>query len=180
MHRTARGTHRLVYLGIAVLAFVLSFIDSNLPLSVQLGFLVGGVALLGLPHGALDPLLASASGVARTGAQLARFMVLYVTAAALVVGLWWLAPVMTLAGFLLLSIWHFRSDWNTEISGSQAIAAAASIICTPALFHPAAVSEIFSALVFGESVQQLVWITRLLGAMALICVAVTIFRITIA
>ncbi len=176
MHPAARKAHRLIFLAIAVLASAMSIVGSSLPQSVQLGLLVTGVALLGLPHGALDPLLARASGVARSPAQLVRFLALYVAAALLVIALWWLAPAATLAAFLLLSIWHFRSDWNSEIAEWQAISASCIVVCAPAVFHPAVVGELFAALAFGESVDLLLQASRVVGAAALIGLGAAVLR----
>ncbi len=176
----ARSVHRVVFLALAFLAVLMSLVGPNVPDFMQIGLLAAGVALLGLPHGALDPLIARVSGVARTPTQLVRFLFAYFVAAALVVGLWWLAPAVSLAGFLLLSAWHFRSDWHAEIPEWQAVSAACTVVCVPAVFHSAAVEEIFVALAFGNSVEPLLLVTHLLGSAALIGLGAAVLRNAIA
>ena len=70
-------------------------------------FALGGVVLIGLPHGAFDGAIAACLGQADRPITLIRFITLYVALAGLVVGLWLLFPVAVLIGFLGISIIHF-------------------------------------------------------------------------
>ena len=173
MYAKAHKVHRLIYLAIAGIAALASRYDMARPVGAQVGVLVACVALLGVPHGALDPVLAHASGIARTPLRLARFVLLYVTQATLVVLLWWMAPGIALAGFLLLSIWHFRSDWR-ELPNWQGLAAAATLVCAPALFHPAAAGQLFSLLMFGVSASWLILALQVTGIVAIIALALAL------
>jgi Brp/Blh family beta-carotene 15,15'-monooxygenase len=119
--RRAPTSPRVLRLVVAITALVAAaamVTSSNDTVSVAIVVFV--IALFGIPHGAVDHLVAatfertgpSTSGLAR-GAQVSqlRFHLLYVGAMA-AYGLVWLAiPGVALAGFLLVSIHHFgQSD----------------------------------------------------------------------
>jgi Brp/Blh family beta-carotene 15,15'-monooxygenase len=65
----------------------------------------------GLPHGASDTALAKTHWRPRLGKSWRGvFLGIYLTTVALVGMSWWVAPEVTLLGFLLLSGWHFGRD----------------------------------------------------------------------
>ena len=68
---------------------------------------LGGVVLIGLPHGAFDGAIAACLGQANRPVKMIRFIILYVALAGLVVGLWLVFPVAALIGFLGISVVHF-------------------------------------------------------------------------
>ena len=69
------------------------------------------VLLFGLPHGAADASLAMQTRYGENPTRLASFMLGYLSLAALMVAVWWLAPIVALSGFLLMTIYHFgRGD----------------------------------------------------------------------
>ena len=68
---TWRSAHNLFYLAAAGLIVLLSLLGVELPERMQIWCLVLLVALVGIPHGALDPLVAYSSGLARTGPRCA-------------------------------------------------------------------------------------------------------------
>ena len=154
---------RSLYLVTAGLVAVAALRGAALPDNVQVALLIGGVALLGLPHGALDPLIMRSTGLARTNRQLGGFIALYATIASVAALLWWFAPVAALAVYLLMSIWHFRNDWRDELPALQRLLAAAATVGAPALFQPRAVSEIFQYLVFGADASVIAEATAVAG-----------------
>ncbi len=172
---TAERAHRLAFLGIAALFTAGNLLGLEVSSTVQLSALAVGVALLGIPHGAVDPLLARVFGFANTPSQTVTFYAAYVVMAGLVVGLWFLAPALSLSAFLVLSIWHFRGDWLQELSLFESSAVAATVVCAPALFHPDVIAEIFSMLAFGANVEPLVAVARLVGAGAGLVLIGTVF-----
>ena len=67
-----------------------------------------GLFLFGLPHGAIDHLVAL--GLARTGMRLRPFAVvvtLYLVVVLAVLLLWWVAPLLAAPGFLVMTIFHW-------------------------------------------------------------------------
>ena len=70
--------------------------------------LLVGLFLFGLPHGAIDHLVAL--GLARRGMRLRPFVVvvtLYLVVVVAVLLLWWVAPLFTALGFLVMTIFHW-------------------------------------------------------------------------
>lgn len=150
----ARLIHAVAFLLLAGVLLALAAAPGQGADAMPLALVAGCIALLGVPHGALDPLLAQRAGLLRRG--LATFMLGYLGAAALVCVVWWLAPTAALAGFLLMSIRHFAGDWRGRLRPWQALAAASSVIAAPVLFHPGSVTAHFAALVPDAAAAGLV------------------------
>ncbi|MEL6714458.1 MAG: Brp/Blh family beta-carotene 15,15'-dioxygenase, partial [Planctomycetota bacterium] len=77
--------------GTALAVLLLAALPKPSP-SAQFVVLGVGVALLGFPHGALDPLVASIGGALRSPARMALFLASYLGLAALAFALWLAAP----------------------------------------------------------------------------------------
>lgn len=119
------------------------------PLGLQVVVLGVLVAVLGLPHGALDPLIARRLGLWSTPWGLAGFNVAYLAVVAAVVGLWFLFPVASLVAFLLVSAAHFGSDWNGSRSLWLRLITGIGLLSLPALGHRAEVAELYEILAPG-------------------------------
>ena len=146
---SALGLSLLVYSGI------------ELPRGVLVVLLAVLVALVGLPHGALDPLVARKAGLWRTISGLAGFMGAYLLLATVAGLLWMWAPKFSLVAFLAYSAWHFSGDWQDSLSRGWWLCAGATVICAPSLLYPDLVAEYFSVLTGGEStalVRVLQWL----------------------
>ena len=156
---SALGLSLLVYSGI------------ELPRGALLVILAALVALVGLPHGALDPLVARKAGLWRNSSGLACFLGAYLLLAAIAGLLWAWAPEFSLAAFLAYSSWHFSGDWSGWLSRGWRLCAGASVICAPSLLYPDLVAEYFSVLT-GEDATALV---RVLQWLAIPALAGTIF-----
>lgn len=111
----------------------------------QVLVLAPAVALLGLPHGALDLPMAETLWPFRGARDRAVFFAAYLGLAGAVGLLWWLAPTVALAAFLGYSALHFSGDWRGDGRLWQ-VAGGVSAIGAPALFHPAEVAAIFAVL----------------------------------
>jgi Brp/Blh family beta-carotene 15,15'-monooxygenase len=114
--------------------------------ALSLGLLVGGVVLLGLPHGALDPMVAKQCFGDRKSFTLPSFYTLYVAAALLYTLVWWRWPAFGLASFLAIAAYHFGSDWEDRGSLLSRCAYGSTIVTVPALSHPAQVAVVYEAL----------------------------------
>lgn len=86
-----------------------------------------GLALIGLPHGAVDHILET--GTLRPS-RLPAFIFEYIGKALVLAGIWYLFPVVGLCLFLIYSAWHFgQGDGETwEWSGSRSLAWGASVL----------------------------------------------------
>jgi Brp/Blh family beta-carotene 15,15'-monooxygenase len=82
------------------------------------GMSVGGLILVGIPHGALDVFT---HGVRNNPSAPLVYIGKYLAAIGLVLMGWLFMPTLTLIGFLLLSAWHFgQADfelWKVETGG---------------------------------------------------------------
>ncbi|WP_052341417.1 Brp/Blh family beta-carotene 15,15'-dioxygenase [Salinarimonas rosea] len=108
------------------------------------------VLVLGVPHGAFDTLwarrLLGLTGVRRW----ALFGLAYWAAAALVVAIWALAPVLFLGGFLIASALHFSGDLEGRVAVASRLAMGAAPLVLPSLLHEVAVARLFGLLVGPE------------------------------
>jgi Brp/Blh family beta-carotene 15,15'-monooxygenase len=130
---------------------------------VLLGVLVG---ILGLPHGALDPLIARRAGLWRTPLGFAGFNMAYIFVVVGVVLLWLIAPVVSLVAFLLVSALHFGSDWNADRGTWLRFLAGFGLLSVPALSHPEQVSAAYVVLA-GDGGAVVASVQEWLGPLAL-------------
>jgi lycopene beta-cyclase len=86
-----------------------------------------GLALIGLPHGAVDHILET--GTLRPS-KLPAFILEYIAKALVLAGIWYLFPVIGLGLFLLYSAWHFgQADGETwSWSGPRSMVWGASVL----------------------------------------------------
>ena len=107
------------------------------------------ISLVGLPHGALDPVVAHRCGLIHDLRSSAQFFVGYIIVVALVVLLWLQLPAASLLLFLLISCVHFGRDWKQKISFGG-FAYGAFVLGLPAWTAPEQVEQIFSFLIFQD------------------------------
>ena len=109
-----------------------------------------GIVLIGLPHGALDGAVAMHLGIVQRFSDLARFMLVYIALAALVVVTWTVAPSISLILFLTISMLHFGAGDVKNGKGSlgftEALAHGGLAIVGISQFHRSEVNEIFAYL----------------------------------
>ncbi len=93
-------------MGLALVLF--QFLGGELPITIQLIYFIGMIALTGIPHGALDHIVASANDL-RMGKQFhfGKFLIKYLIAIILYAICWIYFPTISLLFFLLISAWHF-------------------------------------------------------------------------
>ena len=133
-------------LGVALSA-IGAFPASNAALVAVLAV---AVALMGLPHGALDPWVARRAGLWKGRWGFAAFNLAYVAMAALVLVAWRLAPGISLALFLAISAWHFAGDWRDHLPGWARAMAGAALLALPAWRWPSQVHDSFVLLAGPE------------------------------
>ena len=114
------------------------------------------IIIAGLPHGALDPVLAYRYRLYTNNQGAIRFHFLYLLISLIALGIWIFIPVISLACFLLYSIVHFGRDWSDELP-YKGLAYGCIILGAPALFHQAQVDEIFKIITFNQSSLELVY-----------------------
>jgi Brp/Blh family beta-carotene 15,15'-monooxygenase len=129
--------------------------------------LVTGVVILGLPHGALDPLVAKDLWEASQFFTMIRFLVLYTCLAFLCAAVWLIAPTASLVGFLMISAYHFGSDWNGRSTALGQAAFGTFVICISTLRKADEVEAIYRQL-GASAVHPIVMVSQVLAVAAFI------------
>jgi Brp/Blh family beta-carotene 15,15'-monooxygenase len=153
---------------LTALAFLLA--KPEPPLVVQIAAIAILAAVLGMPHGALDPLIARRLGYWRTPLTFAVFNLVYLGVVAAVVALWLLAPVPSLVAFLLISAAHFGSDWNRERPLALRVVTGAALLSLPSLRDADAVADLYATLA-GEGARVVAQTQAAIGPALLVALA---------
>lgn len=114
-------------------------------LPAQVLMLAPLVAILGLPHGALDLPIAEALWPLKTRTRKLVFAALYVGLSGAVVAIWLLVPGLALMAFLAYSALHFSDDW-AETLPSLRWSGGLATVGAPALLQHSEVEAIFAVL----------------------------------
>ena len=100
--------HMQAAAGMAAVLCTASLVVGPFGAETSLSLLLAGIVLVGMPHGAFDPILAEPHLRRRFGARWQGwFALLYFAPAGMVLLGWVFAPVATLIGFIALSVYHF-------------------------------------------------------------------------
>ena len=121
---------------------------------------LAGIVLIGLPHGALDGAVAMHLGLVDKFSTMARFVIIYVGLAGLVVGAWIIAPSLSLIVFLTISMLHFGAGDARHGEGilrfAETLAHGGLAIVGISQFHRSEVDEIFYYLINQDT--AMVWL----------------------
>ena len=105
------------------------------------------IVVLGIPHGAMDTIFAQKLYGIRTPWAWARFGLVYLLLASLVVGLWAWVPAVFLAGFLIISTAHFSGDPAEGTPLFSRILYGGAVLVLPNIWHEDEITALFSKLV---------------------------------
>lgn len=134
------------FCGVAVVLLCVEALGLRMPATLEAGILGGLVAVAGLPHGALDPLVARRAGFWRSPRGCVAFLVGYVVLVGLALLAWQMLPMLALGVFLVMSAWHFGGDWGTTRGSLFRWCVGLAILGGPVLGHRTEVEEIFAAI----------------------------------
>ena len=149
-----------------LLAIVLS-VAIELTETQQILLLAPIVAVLGLPHGALDLPIAEMLWPLKGWRGKLRFAVFYLGLTALVIALWLAVPGFALFAFLAYSAWHFAEDWQDSALILRWTGGVATV-GAPALFHKSEVTALFTHLASAPAAGIAADVLAILGGAALI------------
>ena len=156
---------------VTVAALGLSGFGTALDRSDTTSLLCLALLVFGLPHGSLDIALVRRS--ARLGRRQVWATVLtYLGFAAATYALWCVAPVVALAGFLVIASVHFAEDWAREMPPFFAVGTAVVLLTAPALLHYRAIADIFVRLTGDPSAMMLADVAILMAPVALVATGV--------
>jgi len=166
----------LAFCGLAWLVLVASLWLPRFDAQAQLAVLSPVILLLGVPHGALDIVFVRQLAGVRSIAGWCLFALAYVGAAALVVGVWWVAPGFFLAAFLSVSVFHFSGDPEGDTPAWFRMLYGGAVIFCPMALHAEEVSQLFASVsgipaarAIAEALQWAAW--PWVGAIALAAIA---------
>ena len=139
--------------------FVISF-------EIQVFILVTLMITLGIPHGAYDYQVAKKIGLTNTTFRITAFYIVYIGLVLLSLFTWYAFPFFSLLVFLLISSWHFGSDWAISRNDILApILIGLCILIFPSMLHQNLVTKVFSYLVIYDNANKLVVVMRQLAFM---------------
>lgn len=114
------------------------------------------IVVLGVPHGALDPIIAKHEYRVDGSRAWFLFAVGYLALVLSVIALWARWPSVFLAGFLLITAFHFSGDPADGTSPISRAAFGGAIVVLPCLLHAGEVSQLFGVLAGGGAAALLV------------------------
>ena len=122
------------------------------------------IALLGLPHGALDPVVAYRAKLWQHPIGLLAFLSVYLLLCAAMIGLWWQLPILGFLIFMAISALHFGRDYQRYKPQLWfQVSYGAFVLGLPTLFHPDETQQIFSYLLFDETPHAILWLLQIGG-----------------
>jgi Brp/Blh family beta-carotene 15,15'-monooxygenase len=156
-----------VFIATTALLLCAALLGYQLSPNATLAVLFAGVILLGLPHGALDPMVARKAFAGQRGYTTAVFYVAYLV---LVLGYWALwnrFPTLGLVSFLLIAAFHFGSDWESRGNYLTRCAYGCAIVTLSSLRFPAEVVSIYGML-GTEHASGLVALSKVLAPVVVV------------
>ncbi len=136
------------------------------------------ISLVGLPHGALDPVIAYRHGIIKTVAGGIRFFLVYLAIVFAVIIFWCLLPQTALTGFLFISAVHFGRDWRFKLRFGG-FGYGSLILGLPALTNSEAVSLVFDFLLFRESTYFSIIFLQIIGLIGAVLVLSDLPRLSV-
>ena len=137
---------------------------------------LAGIVLIGLPHGAFDGAVAMHLGMVNRFSSLARFVIIYVALAALVVVTWMIAPSISLILFLTISMLHFGAgdvkNGQGGLAFSEALAHGGLAIIGISQFHRSRSQMRFFAYLINQDTAA-VWLVIDVLTVAVIAAIIT-------
>lgn len=145
MMKVAERWHDRIFVLVIGSLLLTALMGQQLSSTAALVVLVTGVVLLGLPHGALDPLVARKAFAGRSYITIA-FYAIYLALVLVYWLLWNRYPTMGLSFFLLIAAFHFGSDWESRGSFATRCAYGLVIVTLPVLRFSSEVASIYAML----------------------------------
>jgi Brp/Blh family beta-carotene 15,15'-monooxygenase len=164
MMEVAERWYGRIFVSVIGLLVLTVLMGQQLSSTAALVVLVVGVVLLGLPHGALDPLVARKAFVGRRYTTIVFYAIYLVLVLAYWL-LWNRYPTVGLSFFLLIAALHFGSDWESRGSFVTRCAYGLAIVTLPVLRFPSEVASIY-AMLGTSNAAALITMSRILAPAA--------------
>lgn len=161
-----------LFAGAALVTIVVSLVGQP-DLTTQLLILAPTVAILGLPHGALDLPIVQVLWPLDGWRSKVRFIGLYVGLAMLVILVWIVLPGPALFAFLIYSAFHFSGDWD-DAGATLRFSGGVATVGAPALFQTNEAAAIFAYLAPEPAASAASMFLAVAGGVSLAVFAATI------
>ena len=131
------------------------------------------ILFLGVPHGALDAVLAEKSFNIKGYLNWALFLVQYCLLAALIVVIAFYLPLVFLVGFLVISVFHFSTDLTPNVPFVSRLLYGGAIIFVSAVYYSDEMVRLFGLLSGPDVAETIIypiksvavpWLVLLVGA----------------
>ena len=165
--------HSCLFVTATLLLAMLASLDWLPPPSIQLLLLAVLVAVAGLPHGAMDPLVARQAGIFSGLVDGLQFISVYLLQAIATVFFWLMFPFIALPAFLAISAWHFAGDWRPRLPYWLCLLGGVNVVLAPVVFHGEAVAQLFGLLSDTNTAKTLASWLRIPGLLTIAALLIT-------
>lgn len=133
------------------------------------------ISIFGLPHGALDPIVAYRAGVWRKPLGLVFFLVGYIALCSSMIIFWGFFPVLGFTLFMILSAIHFGRDYQRYSESTiEQICYGVFVLGLPVSFHQEQSSIIFEFLLFGYTPSMFITLIQAFTILSIIVLSLNI------
>lgn len=145
-------------------------------LATQLMLLGPLVAVLGIPHGALDRRVAQRLWPLEGPPGMLFFGLGYMSIVALVLGAWVVTPSAALIAFVAYSAIHFAGDWRDDLGPLPRFIAGILVVSLPAFVWPEGVTQVFAALAPHATAAAIADTIQVLTPLSAAALAIALWR----
>ena len=139
--------------------------------------LLSFVIVFGLPHGALDTIIAKQFKIYKNTKEFIIFNFVYLLCAVFVFIIWNNLAIQSLYIFLLISGFHFSEDWkNSGLKKIERIVVGFSLLNLPLLFHEENVYSIFSFITNNYFLDEYIKLHKNIAYLNTLLLIVLIFK----
>ena len=165
-----------IYLFSSLMVVILNFFFMDLFNREFISYvLIFFIIFFGLPHGALDTLLAKQNGLYGGFYSFIFFNLVYLFTIVAFFFLWLSFPIISLSIFLIISIFHFSEDWKLDINLFQRLILSTSLISLIIFFQTREIESIFFILTKSNSIEKIILFFFYLSYLLLVFIAFIFF-----
>lgn len=153
--------HGILFCALTIAALAASPLLSVIDERLMLIGIAAAIFFLGVPHGALDTVFAKNIYRLDAPVKWLIFSAAYISLAAVVVMLWSYAPLLFLAGFLLISAFHFSGDPVIDMRFGARLLYGGAVVVLPAMLHAPDVAALFAQLAGAAVAEDVVSVLQI-------------------
>jgi Brp/Blh family beta-carotene 15,15'-monooxygenase len=148
--------------GIGLGMVVWQYINGNIPFGFQLFYFLFLIGATGIPHGALDHVIAKNTEKDSAQFSIQSFFKKYILAILLYTASWIFLPSFSLLVFLIISAWHFGETDLAEAQNNFSWNAArlswgTLVLYSLLIFHPTETEQVLIRITQGSEMAMSIW-----------------------